>query len=237
MLIRDIIHDCINGINNKAFACTRAEYMDPVTQVRTPVIQQTTQMIKGSANTLVIFGDNASGKSLVCGLIESKVRRHYAVRNMCVRNRVVASAGRAFIFGNEAEQSTGETSIRGIQKALAGARSEDESSLIILDEPDLGLSAKYARALGRYLAQQSIELNARGVYVVIVSHSAPLLSTFSDELQGNTSFFGLNTTSSLNEWLESDEEKTIEELLGLTRIAIRKQDAIDNEMDRVKRNQ
>ncbi len=235
MTILNIVHECATGIQNKAFVCTRAEYTNPFTEKKKPIIEHTSQSLNSEANALVIFGDNASGKSLVCNLIESKVRQHHEVRSMSVKNRTSKSIGRTFIFGDEAQQSTGETSVRVVQKAFNGADLHDEPSLIILDEPDLGLSSKYARAMGRFIAQETNRVKEKGVYVIIVSHNIELLTTFCDELDNPTSYIGLNTNDTLDSWLTSDDEKTIHDLLSLTKVARRKEMAINREMDAARR--
>lgn len=235
MSISTAIRTCINDIQRNAYICTSAEYIHPDTQASTPIIERTSLDFDDSANALIVFGDNASGKSLICSLIEAVVSEKSPTRRVCIKNRVTASPSRAFIFGDESTQSTGETSVRVIQKALAGAKQDDEPSLIILDEPDFGLSAKYSRALGRYLAQHIAELCARGSYLVIVSHSTPLLEAFNNELEGKVSFFGINTHQSLDVWLADDTEKSLDELLGLTRLARLKESAISREMEKVRR--
>jgi ABC-type molybdenum transport system ATPase subunit/photorepair protein PhrA len=238
MTINHIIHDCVTGVKNKEFICTRAEFLNPFTDTRQPVIEHLSLSINDNANTMVLFGDNASGKSLICNLIESNVRKKskHPIRAMSVGNRTSKSMSRAFIFGDEGRQSTGETSIRVIQKALNSAKSDNVPSLLIFDEPDLGLSSKYSRALGRYLAEQATELKSAGVYIIIISHNVPLLNTFIEALDDAPSYVGLNTTSTLDQWLTSDEEKTIDELLSLTQISRRKESAIDRDIENFKRN-
>lgn len=235
MTIATTLHHCIERIQNKDFVCTSAEYTNPFSEKKQPIIEHTTASLNDDANTLIVYGDNASGKSLVCNLIESKVRQHHEVRSMSVKNRTSKSIGRAFIFGDEGQQSTGETSVRVIQKAFSSAAKDNEPSMIILDEPDLGLSSKYARAMGRYIGQQANALREIGTYIVIVSHNTALLKAFCDEVDNPTSYFGLNTTDTLSQWVDSDEEKSIHDLLALTKIAQRKEIAIDRDMDLARR--
>jgi predicted ATPase len=238
MTIQSIIHDCINGIKDNAFVCTRAEYLNPITDTRQPLIEHISDSLVTDANAMIIFGNNTSGKSLISALLESQVnnKSDHGTRTISVANRTSKSISRAFIYGDEGRQSTGETSIRVIEKALRSAKSDNEPSLLIFDEPDLGLSSQFSRTLGRYLAMQANELKSIGVYVVLISHNLPLLSTFMEALDTAPSYVGLNTHHSLASWLSCDEERPLEELLALTTISRRKESAIDRDIESAKRD-
>tara|TARA_B100002049_G_scaffold156523_1_gene116885 strand:+ start:37371 stop:38153 length:783 start_codon:yes stop_codon:yes gene_type:complete len=231
MSIKNIVHSCVNGVSKGNFVCTTATYLDIDSDTRKPIIERTSVSANNDANSLILFGDNASGKSLICNLIEGIVAKEYTARSMSIKNRTSSGVGRAFIFGDEGQQSTGETSIRAVKKALGGAEKEEEPSLIILDEPDLGLSSKYSRAMGRYIAQHIDALKEKGVYLILVSHSAPLIKAFIDESKDAPSTLGLNTDKAIEEWLDDDTEKSVDDLLSLSKIAMRKEMGIDKAFD------
>jgi energy-coupling factor transporter ATP-binding protein EcfA2 len=231
MTLQSIVHQSFLDIAADKYICTSAMYAHPTTHERLPIIEQLSQDFNDDANVLYLFGDNASGKSLISTLLTGIVKEEkFHVRAVSMSNRIRPSMGRAFVFGDETRQSTGESSIRGIKSAFDNSAQEETPTLIILDEPDLGLSPKYARALGRYIAQKSTEVKAAGIYVLVISHNPFLISSMREALCESLSYVGLNTALSLDQWLESDEEKTIDELLALSDIAKAKETSIDKEI-------
>lgn len=170
---------------------------------------------KADSNIIIIYGENASGKSLFSSLIEQSARiEKIGCRNACMRNRTSSGIERAFIFGDEGSQSTGATSLSVAGKCLLNTLKDDKQALAILDEPDVGLSDYYTPTLGKYIADQMIDAQDH-IGLVLVSHSKLLMKSFLATYNKPVSTIGINTDLSLNDWINKNDEATIEELLSL----------------------
>lgn len=170
---------------------------------------------KADSNVVIIYGENASGKSLFSSIIEQCARSEkIGCRNACMRNRTSSGIEKAFIFGDEGSQSTGATSLSVAVKCLSNTLKEDKDALAILDEPDVGLSDYYTPALGKYIAEQ-MATAPEHVGLVLVSHSKLLMKSFLDTYNKPVSTIGINTNLSLQDWINQSEEATMEELLSL----------------------
>ena len=158
-------------------------------------------------------------------------------RNVSMNERTSAGVKRAFLIGDEGSQSTGETSFTFLKKAFGGMEQEESElkSVAIFDEPDLGLSSRYSRALGRYFAEKESELNENKA-IVIISHSIEFIKSFIKHSETGISSLGVNTSSSLNDWLEDDTEQSIEELMGLTTLGRAKHSGIENKLREIRKN-
>lgn len=167
------------------------------------------------SNVVIIYGENASGKSLFSSIIEQCARSEkIGCRNACMRNRTSSGIEKAFIFGDEGSQSTGATSLSVAVKCLSNTLKEDKDSLAILDEPDVGLSDYYTPALGKYIAEQMVTAPEH-VGLVLVSHSKLLMKSFLETYNKPVSTIGINTELSLNDWISKNEIATLDELLSL----------------------
>lgn len=170
---------------------------------------------KADSNVVIIYGENASGKSLFSSIIEQCARSEkIGCRNACMRNRTSSGIEKAFIFGDEGSQSTGATSLSVAIKCLSNTLKEDKNSLAILDEPDVGLSDYYTPALGKYIAEQMVT-SPEHVGLVLVSHSKLLMKSFLETYNKPVSTIGINTELSLNDWISKNEIATLDELLSL----------------------
>lgn len=168
-----------------------------------------------NSNIVIIYGENASGKSLFSTLIEQCARSEkIGCRNACMRNRTSSGIERAFVFGDEGSQSTGATSLSVAIKCLSNTVKEDKNAIAILDEPDVGLSDYYTPTLGKYIADQMIDAQEH-IGLVLVSHSKLLMKSFLETYNKPISAIGINTDLSLQDWINQSEEATMEELLLL----------------------
>lgn len=180
---------------------------------------------KGSNRIAIIYGDNASGKSYISRLIEDEYRNQgVGVRNASMKNRTSGGIEGSLIFGREGRQSTGATSLKVINKALASAESSNHS-LIILDEPNLGLSKRYSNALGIYLAEEINQMEQ--IDLVLISHDDSFIKTLLENLNEKPTSLGINTDLGLDKWLVDDTVACIEELYGLGELATKKRQAIN----------
>ncbi len=179
-----------------------------------------------SSNICIIYGDNASGKSLFSSILSMSLKTDLgaSVRNSGMCNRTSGGIQAAMIFGDESEQSTGATSVSVVQKCLSSTQKETKVAIAVLDEPDFGLSPRYAKALGRYIAQQMKGMPERGL--ILVSHSEPLISAFLEEYANPVSYLGIGTSQAYREWVNSRDEASIDELLNMVKSSMQIRRAI-----------
>lgn len=78
--------------------------------------------------------------------------------------------GRAMVYGDESWQSTGEISMRSALRGFDNLEG-DQPRCLVLDEPDIGLSEAYAKALGDEIAAACRRIPESSPGAVIVTHS------------------------------------------------------------------
>lgn len=183
----------------------------------------------GPANVAMIVGPNASGKSVLFQVLAMLARQEKIVPvTVSIRERTgagtsdMAGMRRMFMFGDESEQSTGATSLKTAMKAFDSVQTyaeEGRRALLLLDEPEQGLSEDYAAAMGTWLGTKAKELvhpNLLGL--VVVSHSRALMRTLREELPQAPSFVSMEAATTLEQWLEPPVPKTVDELLALPKV-------------------
>lgn len=176
----------------------------------------------GDRRLVVVAGENASGKSVFFRVLSVKAHQAGVTPvTLSIRERAGAGSGemsglrRVMVFGGEAEQSTGATSVQVIAKAFDANLDRPEGSMLGLDEPELGLSEGYTRALGAYIGSRAAAIPEVCSGVVVVTHSRALVAAALDA-------FGAQPTSvrcgpgpaTLDEWLGEVEERSVDELLA-----------------------
>lgn len=174
------------------------------------------KLIPGS-KIVLIAGPNASGKSVVGKVIEQVARlEKKSVRSSSMRNRTCGLLGQKMIFGDEGEESTGCNSVAATTVGFSSSI-KDGNAVLILDEPDIGLSDEYAAALGDYIAQQMNQSHEQFEMLAVVSHSRLLFKSIIDAIEIPCSSIHVgdeNTT--FDDWLNQPFKKaSIEELLNL----------------------
>ena len=180
----------------------------------------------GHAQVLFVAGENCSGKSY---FVENlRIWAKHLVKegcSICVSIRERTGAGlsdmagmrKAMMFGDEAEQSTGATSVNVLGTAfrtLQARADENAKALLVLDEPEIGLSEGYTAALGTWLGQRLREVSPECIGVVIVSHSRALARAMAAEI-GTPSFVHMGKPLDFETWVSSTEAHTVDELLQL----------------------
>lgn len=169
---------------------------------------------------VIIYGDNASGKSLIASAFEMLLRKPkdatpIEVRNACMRNRTASGMERAFVYGDESDQSTGQTSISVVIKAI---RSTDgkKPGVVILDEPDVGLADRFQPALAQYVCNTLKDFEGSDRGMIVISHNKTLIGNIIAGYDNPISFIGVGTILSYWDWVASQRPATIEELLSLS---------------------
>jgi hypothetical protein len=179
----------------------------------------------------ILTGANATGKSLVfrhLAAFGKKVK--LSPMTLSIRERTGAGGSgmlAAFIFGDEQQQSTGATSVGVAICGFANVRSRLEAtppvpSLLMFDEPEMGLSQGYAMAMGIFLAQQVMSLPAQAPGLIVVSHSRSLVRKLAETLDQPPSFIHMGEKpQTLSQWLETEEVCSVDALMSLEDIGRR----------------
>lgn len=176
--------------------------------------------LKGDAKLNIVFGDNASGKSLMLTALrafigprdESGAERFNVSMNM----RTNGGMGRAFMYLDESYSSTGAASLSAVTGVFRNAAAREHPVWLFLDEPDTGLSDRFASAMGAFIAQQVNTLPDHVRGVTLVSHSRPLLRRLLKELHAQPHEISMGQDRTLAEFIDPAEpqEASIEELLA-----------------------
>lgn len=182
---------------------------------------------------LLVTGENAGGKSLVCRFIAQHVARMAAdaetkVEFMRIGMELRSAPGihRAFIFGDEGIDSTGRNTVKSVLGALRTSAARETPHVVCLDEPDIGLSEGYQAAVGETLARYGADLPDTAVGLVVVTHSRPIASRLL-ELRPHCIRVGddLRPTA---EWLENGPlPRTADDLQGLCSMAANRYRAVN----------
>lgn len=213
-----------------------------------PIKMNTT---KGNPHVLLITGENASGKSYLAHLLarlmyNSDYKTDPMVSSM--RSRTREGISRAMVFGSEEDDSTGNISAKTIKKAINNAKGRIEeygSSLIILDEPELGLSDSYKKACGELIGEginqiiNDDEIKNKNIIVIITTHSKDLVSGLISELKDKPTFVSINKDLDLTQWLEEKIIYSKDDLIKLSDKAHQTRKAIwkaeDNAISKAKK--
>lgn len=179
----------------------------------------------GLPEVLVVAGDNCSGKSLFAEVLRAMTSGN-GRQTICVSIRERTGSGlsemagmrRAMMFGNESDQSTGAISSRTVDTAfstLDDRAANGISALLVLDEPELGLSAGYAGALGEHLGGLAKGMPALACGLVVVTHSKDLARRLLKKLDAVPSFVHMGRPLTYREWLAEEPHFSVEDLAAL----------------------
>ena len=168
----------------------------------------------------VMVGDNASGKSLMIRFLATLLNAEKTEPlQVSMKYRTAAGMHRVFMFGDDQEESTGAVSLHAVEGALHTANRRESPCWVMLDEPDVGLSGSYCRALGTYLANSANTLpgeNFQGM--VVVTHSKTLVAALLANAKHRPHFLAVGERhqgQSAEAWLADTSERSVDELLAL----------------------
>jgi hypothetical protein len=180
------------------------------------------------SRVIVMTGANATGKSVAFKCLAGLVHQaKLAPITLSIRERTgsgtydMAGLRRSMLYGEEHEQSTGACSMSTAIRGFANVRSRLEQApptptVLMFDEPEMGLSEGYSRAMGRYLAEQVQTLPPDAPGLIVVSHSRPLVQALVDTLASDPIHIHMGPQPlSLADWLVTPEDRTVDELLAL----------------------
>lgn len=155
------------------------------------------------ARVVMVAGDNASGKSFVTKQL-NKIAQCAGFEVCCssMRQRTGDRMFSSMVYGDERRMSTGQCSVRATIKAFDHARETENPCVIILDEPDIGLSPELAMAMGQLLAEEVEAATDKLALLVVISHSRDLFHQLRAglELKPWSSLF-VGGTHPFSQWL------------------------------------
>lgn len=187
-------------------------------------------LTQGVSNLVLVTGSNASGKSVFFRVLASlaKAEENATGITLSIRERTgsglheMASMRRAMMYGEEGEQSTGACSVHTAENGFGNARryaEEGKRVVLMLDEPEMGLSEDYTSAMGQWLAQQAKAMTHKNeLGLVVVTHSRALVKRLVEELGQNPTFVNTDSPQSVGQWLEQVPKRTVEDLLALDKL-------------------
>jgi hypothetical protein len=159
---------------------------------------------KGHEKMLVITGENATGKSFMRRLYHIVCKKEkIEFIHISQESRVDGGVMSAFVYGSENWESTGYISSKTILNGISTCQSRDNDHFILWDEPDIGLSEKYAGAAGVAIKKyvENISNYTRGC--IVITHSKPLVKQL---LPLHPSYLRLGDNLCLNDWINKDQE-------------------------------
>jgi energy-coupling factor transporter ATP-binding protein EcfA2 len=133
----------------------------------------------GHSRLLVITGENATGKSLLRRILQQLARQD-EVEAIAIspEYRQMGGIARAFVYGDETNQASGQIACHVVTTAIRTSQGREKPHVIILDEPDMGLSdnasAGVAQAIVNYCNEPSPYLG----YFAVITHRKAMLSLF-----------------------------------------------------------
>jgi hypothetical protein len=169
----------------------------------------------------VIAGDNASGKSFLVKLITEFCRQHEdftaEALHLSMSHRTSSGLHRCFMYGAFGDEldSTGSISMSGVTGLLNTAHNRTHPHWVLLDEPDIGLSESFSRAMGNWFAQEFDSLGHHTLGMVLVTHSKALVSSLFEHSGKKPWFVHMGAARTVEEWLADRSERTLDELLSL----------------------
>lgn len=168
----------------------------------------------------IMVGDNAGGKSLMVKFLASLLNQQGTEPlQVSMRYRTTAGIPRVFMYGDDAEESTGAVSLFAVEGALRTANKREKPCWVMLDEPDTGLSDSYCRALGAYLSQHANKLPGENFEaMVVVTHSKTLVESLLANATHRPHFVAVGehqVGQTPESWLADTSERSVEDLLGL----------------------
>lgn len=133
----------------------------------------------GHDKLLVITGENASGKSLIRRLLQA-VAKKQSCEAIAVSPEFRQHGGlrNAFVYGDETYQASGEIACHVVIGSMRTSQQRAEPHLVILDEPDMGMSDNTAAGAALAIAQFCYDPPPHlGLYAV-VTHRKAMLEQF-----------------------------------------------------------
>ncbi len=143
---------------------------------------------KNLGDLVIITGDNASGKSFLRRVIGHSAKSYgVEFRNTSMEGR----SGGNFFYGGEDWQCTSIVTIFSVTSALESSIQDENKSIVIIDEPEIGLSVEAQVSMGKFIKNNiTNNTNPNRLSVFIMTHSHYIVRELLDI--PNTTFISLH---------------------------------------------
>ena len=162
----------------------------------------------GKVPLVAVVGPNAGGKSFFRRIVQQVcAHREPKIECMGISMQFRTEANnpfKAFVFGDETWQATGEISGHTVLTGINTCASRDNPHVIFWDEPDLGLSDGYSGGMGQTLARFAQNLPTHTVGAFVVTHSRALLRQLLPVEPHYVHLGSENPPESLQAWLDTE---------------------------------
>lgn len=164
----------------------------------------TVRYTAGVGPLCLVLGDNASGKSFVRRLVSAGAREHGAEPIPLSMEGRTGMYMKSMVYGGEEEMSTGYNSANTVKTMMSTSRSREKPHTVFLDEPDTGLSDRWARSMGRVLAEfLEFTEDSHLVGLFLTTHRAALVREVL-HLHPHVLLVGEGWPQTLDDWLAGD---------------------------------
>lgn len=151
-----------------------------------PVLSWHRQNGKPDSRVVILVGPNGGGKSLVRRLLMQTyhnpkfgfVEKKLHVIHLSMQGRTSGGIERGMVYGCEDDSSTGQNSCHMVAMAIKHCRAQEGPHVLLLDEPDVGLSDEAALGAGMDMVEFCAALPELTLGVVLTSHSRHMISPF-----------------------------------------------------------
>jgi hypothetical protein len=147
---------------------------------------------RGASHLVLVQGENAGGKSFFRRVLRSmtapargdreggpfpvKEMIHLSMEGRTDTGLHMDPVVRAIVYGDEDHFATGVLTAGTVRTAITAAAGRTHSTIVYWDEPDIGLSASAAAAVGILIRDFVDSLPAHIKAVVVTSHSTSLVA-------------------------------------------------------------
>lgn len=165
----------------------------------------------GHEKLVVVTGDNATGKSFVRRVYHAVIKlTNNEVMHLSQEGRCSSGIPAAMIYGDESYNSTGYLTSCTVSTGIRSCKERTTPHYIIWDEPDIGLSEKYAGGVGVEIRKFVENLSEYTKGVIIITHSKAIVRQL---VSLNPSHLRVGDCLDLKTWLNRIEEPgSLEEL-------------------------
>lgn len=164
---------------------------------------------KGTGKLCLVLGDNATGKSMVRRLLMHAVKEQKfepIPLSMQGRSGDGGFGLKGMVYGDEDWKSTGHNSVQTVQTMIKTSEGRAKDHVVCLDEPDIGLSDRWARSLGRALYEFMSKPPVHLVALFLTTHRVSLVRELL-LLKPHVLLVGPEWPQNLEDWLTGDQRE------------------------------
>lgn len=180
-----------------------------------------------NSKVVIITGDNASGKSLLLKVLKNYAKKTFNIKSIMVSLKEQLNPlgvdqteqRRMVCLKDDLNYSTGVSSVESVKRSFDIMKkwTQDSDTIILLEEPEIGLAQGYEYALGQFIAENTLKEKDNEAFsgLIIITHSKNVMKGILE--QGVEPIF-INMGKdfiSMENWLNIDDKKTVGQLLEL----------------------